>query len=361
MYCGQCGTSNDDSDRYCIKCGKELAPQASGSHGGAPGPGAAAVPVADGALVFAGFWTRVAAYIVDYVILVVAIVILAMATRAAARSDAATASITLLLYLAVPWLYTALFESGPSQATPGKLALQVKVTDLQGRRIGFGRATARYFAEWITGLTFGVGYAMTAFTSKRQALHDKIAETVVVKRGLEPEIVASASPAKPVHGLVIALAILLTSVPMIGILAAIAIPAYQDYTIRSQVTEGLMLAQHVKAGVADYASTNGEWPVDAAELGLEADIADKIAASHYLDSMDVSNGTITITYGRNANQHIQDMSLSLRPYLDEAGEIAWQCGNLEIPGIDESGSDPGLTSVADKHLPSACRAGSTRR
>ena len=96
-----------------------------------------------------------------------------------------------------PWLYTALFESSAMQATPGKKAIGLKVTDLQGNRISFGRATGRYFAEWITGMTLFVGYVMVAFTQKRQTLHDMIAGTVVVATGTEPAQVAGAPPAKP--------------------------------------------------------------------------------------------------------------------------------------------------------------------
>jgi uncharacterized RDD family membrane protein YckC len=68
------------------------------------------------------------------------------------------------------------------QATVGKMALGIVVTDLQGRRISWARANARYWAHLITGLTFGVGYLMVAFTQKKQALHDIIAGTLVVKK-----------------------------------------------------------------------------------------------------------------------------------------------------------------------------------
>lgn len=87
-----------------------------------------------------------------------------------------------LLSLWTGWLYLALMESSVNSATLGKMALGIVVSDKHGRRITFERATARYFSKWITGLTFLVGYIMAAFSSRKQALHDFIAGTLVLYR-----------------------------------------------------------------------------------------------------------------------------------------------------------------------------------
>jgi uncharacterized RDD family membrane protein YckC len=79
-------------------------------------------------------------------------------------------------------LYYSVMESSPWQATLGKRALGLQVTDLQGRRISFGRATGRYFAKIVSGLTLSIGYLMAGFTRRKQALHDIIAECLVVRR-----------------------------------------------------------------------------------------------------------------------------------------------------------------------------------
>ena len=79
------------------------------------------------------------------------------------------------------WLYFALMESSSKQATLGKMALGIRVTDVNGNRIGFGRATGRHFAKILSGLILGIGFLMAAFTEKKQALHDMIAGTLVVK------------------------------------------------------------------------------------------------------------------------------------------------------------------------------------
>jgi uncharacterized RDD family membrane protein YckC len=90
------------------------------------------------------------------------------------------ASITLCIVL--NWLYFAVMESSPWQATLGKRALGMVVTDLAGNRISFGRATGRFFARFVSGILLYLGYLIQPFTAKRQALHDIIAGTLVVVR-----------------------------------------------------------------------------------------------------------------------------------------------------------------------------------
>lgn len=80
------------------------------------------------------------------------------------------------------WLYYALMESSKKQATLGKIAVGIRVTDLQGNQISFGRATSRYFARILSSMFFGIGYLMAGFTEKKQALHDRVAQTLVVNK-----------------------------------------------------------------------------------------------------------------------------------------------------------------------------------
>lgn len=80
------------------------------------------------------------------------------------------------------WLYFASLESSKRQATLGKQMLKLKVVNLKGKRIGFGRATARYFGKILSRMTFFIGLLMIAFTKKKQALHDKVAATLIIKR-----------------------------------------------------------------------------------------------------------------------------------------------------------------------------------
>ena len=84
------------------------------------------------------------------------------------------------LSIVIEWLYYALMESSAKQATVGKMVLSIKVTDIEGNRIGFGQATGRHFGKILSGLIFMIGYIMAGFTAKKQALHDMLADCLVV-------------------------------------------------------------------------------------------------------------------------------------------------------------------------------------
>jgi type IV pilus assembly protein PilA len=159
---------------------------------------------------------------------------------------------------------------------------------------------------------------------------------------------------------------LMIVVAIIGILAAIAIPAYQDYTIRAQVSEGLSLASDIKAGVAEYMAQTGDWPVGLVEAGLgsTAILTDK--SGRYVESLDVTNGTITVIYGKDVNSKIDTKILSIQPLVNENGDVVWMCGKALQPGgtyINSGGADgggtdstAGTTDLDDKHMPASCRS-----
>ena len=144
---------------------------------------------------------------------------------------------------------------------------------------------------------------------------------------------------------------LMIVVAIIGILAAIAIPAYQDYTIRSQVTEGLSVAGDLKASIAEWYAQTGEW-AGLTELGLNA-AADK--AAKYVTGVDVVAGVITITYGSQANQKIAGDQLSLTPGINNNEDVVWVCGDAAPPS-GASMETAGTTDVLDKYLPASCRS-----
>ena len=130
---------------------------------------------------------------------------------------------------------------------------------------------------------------------------------------------------------------LMIVVAIIGILAAIAIPAYQDYTIRAQVSEGLNLAGGAKAAVTEYYQDQGAFPADNAEAGIE--VATNITGK-YVTQVAVAAGVITVTYGNDANTNIAGDTLTLTP-LDNQGSVSWTCANG--------------AGLQNKWLPAACR------
>jgi type IV pilus assembly protein PilA len=163
---------------------------------------------------------------------------------------------------------------------------------------------------------------------------------------------------------------LMIVVAIIGILAAIAIPAYQDYTIRTQVSEGLTLASDVKAGIAEYAAQTGAWPVTLEEAGLGSTAVAAFKSGRYVSGIDINTiGTIQITYGKDANSRIQGAQLALQPLVNDNGDVVWRCGKSNAPSDTHPESDggaggagantsvTGTTDLSDKHMPASCRTG----
>jgi len=273
---------------------------------------------------------------------------------AAASSAAVLAPLVIFgFWILVPWLYYAIFESAGTQATPGKLALGLRVVTEGGEPLGFGAATGRFFGKLVSGFTLYIGYLMVLFTERRQALHDKMAGALVVKRSWPVDEIAQAGPAPKSSA---ALAIVIVAVAfifIIGMLAAIAIPAYQDYTIRSQVTEGLNVAAAYKAAVAE-AAANGEafsaMTTDSLQLTQPS-------PAKYVERLDVVNGAVHIQYGGQVNHLIAGKSVVLTPGIDAENNIVWLCGYREPPaGVavpPEVEAAP--TTVPQKYLPQACR------
>jgi uncharacterized RDD family membrane protein YckC/Tfp pilus assembly major pilin PilA len=207
----------------------------------------------------AGFWRRVAANVLDGLVLLVpnVVVVMLMGDNAAA----------MLLQLAVMILYFALMHASAGQGTVGKRAFGVKVTGLDGERIGFLRALLRVPAFWVSSLIFGIGLLMAAFTARKQALHDMLCGTLVVNRAATPEEVRAGGDAMPVTGGVWATIMLVGIVPVIGILAAIAIPAYHDYTIRAKVAEVMSATTPLRRQVEQAYGAGQPLPTGTQQIG----------------------------------------------------------------------------------------------
>ena len=124
---------------------------------------------------YGGFWVRFIALILDSLIIGAVISILSFGVR---RGDSFTTGVGIV----ISWLYFSLMESSNLQATVGKIVLGLKVVNRNGKRISFPRATGRYFSKYLSVIIIFIGFIMVAFTKKKQGLHDKIADTLVVKK-----------------------------------------------------------------------------------------------------------------------------------------------------------------------------------
>jgi len=176
MFCEKCGVENKEEVLTCSNCGAPTkVPEISG---------------------YAGLWRRAAALAVDYIVLYIVCLLIGgsiafineISWRPGASRDLRGAPyfvaqlITFFILFIVNWPYFTIFESSNLKATPGKLALGLAVSDLAGNKISFARANGRYWSKLLSVITFFVGFLLADITPKKQALHDIIAKTVVLRK-----------------------------------------------------------------------------------------------------------------------------------------------------------------------------------
>ncbi len=214
MYCSKCGANLADDAVFCISCGTPTGRQASTPALATPPAYAAAAPrspyadpaglIASRGFAYAGFWVRLVAHLIDGLIIGAAALLIflpllfltgaaanfgAMAQEHGQPNPAVVGGFLAMIFafgaaaVVGQWLYFAYLESGAKQATWGKQAMGLYVTDLTGNPVTFGRASGRFFAKIVSGMIpLAIGYIMAGFTERKQALHDMIASTLVLRR-----------------------------------------------------------------------------------------------------------------------------------------------------------------------------------
>jgi uncharacterized RDD family membrane protein YckC len=206
MFCSKCGTNLAPGAAFCQVCGAaapaaQVAPVTTDAVPASP-PRVSPHWLPSPTRAYAGFWLRVVAFLIDRVLLGVVLgaafipIFLASGLAAVVRgmiqerqpdpaavfAFASTIALFIGASILAGWLYYAYFESSEWQGTIGKKVMNLAVTDLQGNRVSFARASGRYFASFITRLIpLGVGYILAGITEKKQALHDMIASCLVLR------------------------------------------------------------------------------------------------------------------------------------------------------------------------------------
>jgi uncharacterized RDD family membrane protein YckC len=193
VFCEKCGTRASDTDDRCTLCGAPLpgrTPHAASV--AALGVTAAAHPQLR-APRYGGFWRRLMAVLLDAILLYfpaatvrVLMGLPAINTFNTMDADSTAAMMASAIELLIDWLYAAAMIASSHRATLGMMVMDLQVCDVHGRRISFSRATWRYFAQFLSLITAGLGYLMQLFTPRRQTLHDMLSSTVVVRPEREP-------------------------------------------------------------------------------------------------------------------------------------------------------------------------------
>ena len=186
VFCNQCGGQNAAGASFCSKCGGST---------GVPQPLAPTPrPLVATPTRYGGFWIRLVAALIDGILVQVVVVpfgallggaigVAGVAAHMPGGGSRLVAVIVGTVFgLLASWIYEAGMESSSLQATLGKMIFGMKVTDLNGNRISFLRATGRHFAKYLSSMILFVGYIMAGFTERKQALHDMIVGTLVIRR-----------------------------------------------------------------------------------------------------------------------------------------------------------------------------------
>jgi uncharacterized RDD family membrane protein YckC len=200
FFCNKCGAPNAAGAQFCNRCGAPtsptpgvIPPAVSSSSAASPYSASATAYRAIAPVVgvgYGGFWIRIVAAIIDAIILRVVVAPVGMIFGGLGMAGMMSGvphtglkllggGVTFILLVFGSWLYEAFMESSSYQATLGKMIFGMKVTDLNGNRISFERATGRHFAKWLSAMILGIGYIMVGFTERKQGLHDLLAGTLV--------------------------------------------------------------------------------------------------------------------------------------------------------------------------------------
>lgn len=299
-------------------------------------------------VVDAGFIRRLGAYLIDsmlvgsvfYVVVMVGVVMLAVVASSQDPGKDALLAGMAIIYLIYPVLslaYYAGMESSKLQATVGKLALGIKVVDGQGRRLGFGRAAARWAGSIVSYLILYIGFFMAGWTRRKQALHDLMAGTFVVDKWAYTD--QPGRQLRELNGCLVAVVVgvlVMGVLAVVGILAAVSVPAYQDYVVRSRVVAAYTEGAAASAQVVQFRAQTDRCPRDAAELGLAAPTSADIQEILVIENPD---GTCEI-------------AVTLR---DLDALKAARGGVLYVGQDPEGARTCSAEGVPDRLLPSACK------
>ncbi|MCM2355218.1 MAG: RDD family protein [Arenimonas sp.] len=314
-----------------------------------PSPPAAIAGPGPGDVVDAGFLRRFAAFLIDslivstvfYALYLVGFVVLVLAAAGGGEPDEATMVAGVLLFsLLYPLLSLAYFagmESSAKQATLGKMALGIKVVDERGQRIGFGHAAGRWLASALSYLTFYIGFIMAGFTARKQALHDLVASTYVVDQWAYTD--QPARQQREPSGCLVAAVVggfLLLALFVVGVLAAIAIPAYQDYVQRDELAGPMAQARQLASQVDDFRRNTDRCPRDPEELGHPGSAPPEIEAFRLFEDA-VGRCVVAVELGE----------------ADSLGEAAGGSLRLRLDGLGGWTCEP--SGIPDRQVPKGCR------
>lgn len=315
MYCSQCGYNNPASAKYCGHCKLNFE---SGAFNAAP-------KIKLPAPLYAGFWLRFIAAILDLLIFIACLILLFFSLVAvialSGRDSIVHNDMAARLFfgtLILLWIaYPILMESGIQGATFGKRWVNIKVTDTRGQRLTFTRASWRFLAHFISWLPLFGGLLMQPFTPRKQALHDMLAATLVVRTRDSKKISVMAT--------VVVLFVALM-VPLVAAFATVGLPVFQQHIQKVQLEKGLKTGRQAAAVVLRFHENNGRVPAAWADTGTHINFPAEVA------SIDINpqNGELTLTFSDSVRNGIRNRHLIFTAVLESDQRVGWKCHSSDI-------------------------------
>ncbi|MEO5694655.1 MAG: RDD family protein [Usitatibacter sp.] len=263
--------------------------------------------------IFAGFWRRCAAFILDGIVLAIPNIALRFLLP-----DNTYA--TFFSSLAIGLAYYAGLHSSPLQATVGKMAFGIKVTDLLGKRISVGLAIGRYFATWLSLIILGIGFLMAAFTDKKRALHDILCKTLVINREAQSDDLADENnhEVMAVTWPVWAVVLLLFVLPLVAsMVAAVALPMLHDSQTRAQLEQALARIEPIKQEMVE--SLSAKRAIRPGARTLESPLVQSATVD--------ATGQITVTFAGD----LGGGKVFLAPLVARSNLSEWRCWAEGVP------------------------------
>jgi uncharacterized RDD family membrane protein YckC/Tfp pilus assembly major pilin PilA len=280
------------------------------------------------AVPYGGFWVRFAAHFVDGFIIWVLTVVLVVIWVVAVEFEGSDIATILwsVSFVTVGQFYHAYYVSSAKMATPGKRLCGLYVTDVDGHRLSFVHALGRNVAALLSYLTLYIGFFMAGLTERRQALHDKLAGTLVHRQ----------PGSSPVWVVLIVVGVFLF-VALAGIIAAVAIPAFDDYGTRAKMAGVLATMREAREPIAIYEKEKGAWPTTWEQVQFNPLSQLQQHSRPIVEDIRLERGGVVVTIVKIRGAQGQ---VSLTPR--KAGEdlVEWTCTSSPEIG---------------KYMPASCR------
>jgi uncharacterized RDD family membrane protein YckC len=314
MYCARCGYNNPVTAKICKNC--ELDLQAT-----ATTPDRAVQPEE---LTYAGFWLRFFAAFLDVLVLGATIilmlvsiaVVIAFNGRDYIIHDPLLVSIFYWAMFLLAVSYHVFMLSGIHGATFGKRWMNIKVLDTRGGRLTAPRALGRLIARPFSYLLLMTGFLMQPFTPRKQALHDLIAGTIVIRANNSKKISVMAS-------LLVLFFVLM--VPALAIFSTVGLPIFQQRILNVQLEQGMRTGRKATLAVARFYHNNGRVPAAI------SDAADISASPHVSDiEINQQSGELILTLSGTVRKAIRHKHLIFTPTQEADSSISWKCHSDDI-------------------------------